>query len=341
MPKIYNRRQFIRAVLLGGGMLATGLAPVISPVQAAASVPVSRQTMLFMGTMVSISVAHADRGRAREAMAGAFALGQALEQHFTRFAEGSPLSELNASGRLDDAPPQLTALLERALSLHRSTHGAFDMTVLPLIRTLEAARQTGTRPDKQELRAALDLVGAEHLNISGQTLRLQRSGMGLTLDGIAKGHVAQAMSDYLSDAGCPDHLVDAGGDMVARGSKGAKPWRVAVQDPHKKAHYPQVLDMPTQGLALATSGVYEIVYDAAGRRSHLLNPSTGQGSDLAGISVAAPDGLMADGLATALAVMPPREALALADSLPGCSCCLIRRDGRLQTSSRWPGRALA
>ncbi|MBQ3060480.1 MAG: FAD:protein FMN transferase [Desulfovibrio sp.] len=341
MPNTYNRRQFMRAVLLGGGMLVTGLAPVLTPVQAAASVAVCRQTMLFMGTMVSISVAHTDTARAREAMARAFALGRALERHFTRFAEGSPLGVLNASGRLEDAPPQLTSLLDRALSLHRFTHGAFDMTVLPLIRTLETARQTGKQPDMQDLRAALDLVGAEHLHMSGQTLRLHRSGMGLTLDGIAKGHVAQAMSHCLTDAGCPDHLVDAGGDMVARGSKVSGPWRVAVEDPHKKGRYPQVLDMPAQGLALATSGVYEMVYDAAGRRSHLLNPSTGQGSDLAGVSVAAPDGSMADGLATALAVMPPREALALADSLPGCSCCLMRRDGRIQTSCRWPGRGLA
>ena len=55
MPNTYNRRQFMRAVLLGGGMLVTGLAPVLTPVQAAASVAVCRQTMLFMGTMVSIS----------------------------------------------------------------------------------------------------------------------------------------------------------------------------------------------------------------------------------------------------------------------------------------------
>ena len=56
------------------------------------------------------------------------------------------------------------------------------------------------------------------------------------------------------------------------------------------------------------------------------------------MTVTAPDGLTADALATALSVMPPREALSLADSLPGCACCLLRRDGLVQTSGRWRGR---
>ena len=38
----------------------------------------------------------------------------------------------------------------------------------------------------------------------------------------------------------------------------------------------------------------------------------------------------------ALAVL---EALTLADSLSGCACGLLRRDGRLQVSRRWPAEA--
>ena len=223
----------------------------------------------------------------------------------------------------------------------RLTGGAFDVTVLPLLRLLDAHRNpTGSlRLAEGELREALELVGAEHLEASGKALRFARSGMGLTLDGVAKGHIAEAMSRELAAAGCPDHLVDAGGDMVARGRKAPDaPWRVAVEDPQKRGEYPQVVELPAGG-AIATSGGYEVFYDAAQSHSHLVSPATGQSPALAGVTVTAPDGLMADALATALSVMPPREALALADALPGCACCLLRRDGLAQVSGRWQGRA--
>ena len=47
-------------------------------------------------------------------------------------------------------------------------------------------------------------------------------------------------------------------------------WRVAVEDPEKRGHYPQVLALYNQ--AIATSGGYEMHYDAEGRHHHLLDP---------------------------------------------------------------------
>ena len=49
--------------------------------------------------------------------------------------------------------------------------------------------------------------------------------------------------------------------------------------------------------------------------------------------------MQADALATGLSVLPAGEALTLADSLSGCACGLLRRDGRLQVSRRWPAEA--
>ena len=295
---------------------------------------------MFMGTMVSISVAQVEPGRAEEGMARAFALGRRMADVFTRFDASSPVGALNADGALSDAPPELNALLQRAMRVGRLTGGAFDVTVLPLLRLLDAHRNpTGSlRLAEGELRETLELVGAEHLEASGKALRFTRSGMGLTLDGIAKGHIAEAMSRELAAAGCPDHLVNAGGDMVARGRKAPDaPWRVAVEDPQKRGKYPQVVELPAGG-AIATSGGYEVFYDAAQSHSHLVSPATGQSPALASVTVTAPEGLMADALATALSVMPPREALALADALPGCACCLLRRDGLARVSGRWQGR---
>lgn len=346
----YSRRYFLRAAVLGGGALAAvSLAPALLPLAAQAGAggaestgltPLTR-TSLFMGTIVSISVANASSTQAEEGMGRAFAVGRQLADVFSRFDAASALSALNAAGCLADTPPALPALLERARRMSTMTKGAFDVTVLPLLRLFEERRnpQGVMRLEAAEIREALELVGADHIQCGAGRVSFARSGMGVTLDGIAKGHIAEIMSRELTAAGCPDHLVNAGGDIVTRGRKAADtPWRVAVEDPQKRGRFPQIVDLASGG-AMATSGGYEVFYDAAQTHNHLVSPATGQSPTLAGVTVTAPDGLTADALATALAVMPPREALKLADALPGCACCLLRKDGLMHVSARWPGQA--
>ena len=191
---------------------------------------------------------------------------------------------------------------------------------------------------ESDLREALALVDTDAVYAGRDGMRLGRQGMGLTLDGIAKGHIVDAMSAVLLRAGCENHLINAGGDILARGHKSqGVSWRVAVEDPEKRGHYPQVLELYNQ--AIATSGGYEVTYDAGGRHHHLLDPSTGRSPVLGSMSVLAATCMQADALATGLSVLPAGEALALADSLSGCACGLLRRDGRLQVSRRWPAEA--
>ncbi|WP_300718358.1 FAD:protein FMN transferase [uncultured Desulfovibrio sp.] len=342
MPKT-SRRDFLRWTLAGSGLLLTGAASVLPSVPARAmtraAAPV-QQTALFMGTMVSITVAGAPATQAHDAMDLAFAEGRRLEGLLTRHDGAAPLGVLNSQGSLRDVPPELRAVLQRAGGVSRLTGGAFDATVLPLVRLLES------RSDPQgelvlsagELRDALSLVDARAVHLDGSGLRLGKQGMGLTLDGIAKGHIVDAMSAVLLRAGCENHLINAGGDILARGHKApGLAWRVAVEDPQKRGHYPQVLELYNQ--AIATSGGYEMTYDARGRHHHLLDPGTGKSPELGSMSVLAPTCMQADALATALAVLPAQESLPLADSLSGCACGLLRRDGRLQVSRRWPARA--
>ena len=117
-----STRHFLRAALLSGGALtAATLTPALLPLAARAGgllpggAPAEplQQTSLFMGTMVSISVAQVEPGRAEEGMARAFALGRRMADVFTRFDASSPVGALNADGALSDAPPELNALLTR------------------------------------------------------------------------------------------------------------------------------------------------------------------------------------------------------------------------------------
>lgn len=157
--------------------------------------------------------------------------------------------------------------------------------------------------------------------------------MGITLDGIAKGYIADRVSAVLTSAGVKNHLVNAGGDIMASGHKSpGVPWRVAVQSPTGPAY---AGELSLSGKAIATSGSYEIYYDASRRHHHLINPASGFSPAVGSVSVVAGTAMEADTLATALSILPPTDALKLVQGLPGRECCILSPDGCIYTSPGW------
>ena len=161
-----------------------------------------------------------------------------------------------------------------------NAQGIYDVTVQPVIDLFRAHRNPSDELtlDDSELRAARALVGRRGLQVSGADLSFARSGMGITLDGIAKGYIADRVSAVLTSAGVKNHLVNAGGDIMASGHKSpGVPWRVAVQSPTGPAY---AGELSLSGKAIATSGSYEIYYDASRRHHHLINPASLRGKRL-------------------------------------------------------------
>ena len=216
-----------------------------------------------------------------------------------------------------------------------NAQGIYDVTVQPVIDLFRAHRNPSGELtlDDSELRAARALVGRRGLQVSGADLSFARSGMGITLDGIAKGYIADRVSAVLTSAGVKNHLVNAGGDIMASGHKSpGVPWRVAVQSPTGPAY---AGELSLSGKAIATSGSYEIYYDASRRHHHLINPVSGFSPAVGSVSVVAGTAMEADTLATALSILPPTDALKLVQGLPGRECCILSPGGCIYTSPGW------
>lgn len=323
---MFTRRFFLRCLTAAA---ATAL-PVSALARAAAPSPMT-ETRVMMGTFVTIKTSGVSDMQAADAMGRAFEHMSALEKTLTRFDNASPLGHLNAAGRIRDIPDSLLAVVQAAARMHKLTQGAFDPTVLSLLETLERSSKPLQEGKKRELS---ELVGMNHVDISGSGIRFSRSGMKMSLDGIAKGYIADEGARMLQAAGVGNFLINAGGDIVARGSKAGVPWRVAVENPekyHGKTAYPAVRDLNDQ--AMATSGIYENVLDEKGGLNHLVNPVTGRCATLPGASVVASTAMEADALATALCVMA--RPVSFMESLPQASCLLTLPEGRIRRSSRW------
>lgn len=326
---LLSRRAFLRAGALAGAALLCPLPALAHPL------PLTR-TRLLMGTLVGISVAPGgdpSSERLEAAIDAAFARMASLESILSRHDSASPLAELNRAGRLADAPPALCAVIDRAKRCHSLTSGAFDATVAPVLDVLRRAQNPKGRMelDPKALREAVCLVGDGALTRHGSTLALGRTGMSVTLDGIAKGYIVDAASRCLHEAGIHNHLINAGGDIVAQGHKApGSPWLVGIEAPDTRER--PLLTLPLAA-AIATSGRAHMYFDASREHHHIINPLTGASpARVHSVSVTAPSALEADALATALSVMAPHDALHLARSLPGVECAVILVDGTLLTS---------
>ncbi|WP_363259765.1 FAD:protein FMN transferase [Hamadaea sp.] len=146
--------------------------------------------------------------------------------------------------------------------------------------------------------------------------------------GYVKGWSVQVASDALAAAGAPNHCVNAGGDVYARGHAGSgQPWRVGIQHPWEKDQVAWVLELT--GTAVATSGTYE-------RGLHVIDPFTGRGADeLVSVTVVGADLATADAYATA-AVAMGHKGLAWLGALDGYESAAITADGHAYVSAGLP-----
>jgi thiamine biosynthesis lipoprotein len=165
-------------------------------------------------------------------------------------------------------------------------------------------------------------------------VRFEKDGMGVTLDGIAKGHIVDCASRVLSGHGVRDHLINAGGDIRAAGRPSDRPaWRIAVQDPEKRRNYPAVIEL-NDG-AVATSGDYEVYYDREKLFHHVIDPRTGSSPHSASsVSVVSTSVMEADALSTAVFVLAPNDGIRLIDSIDRAEC-LVLGDDRSYQSKGW------
>jgi FAD:protein FMN transferase len=339
-----DRRSFLKL----SGLLGLGTATAILVPSAAEAVRFNKQMMkvskrrLAMGTFVSMTLLHSSKDHAEEAMEQAFQEIDRLSGILSRYDRTSAVAFLNKEGYARDLPPEVIQVVSSALQYHKLTGGAFDITVKPVVDLFQQklGGEKKTRPTERELKDLLRLVDAGKVELLDRSVHFKESGMGITLDGIAKGFIVDRASELLTSRGIENHLIDAGGDIRTRGKKeGEKPWTVAIQDPMKRSQYPDAVRMKDG--AIATSGNYEIYFDEEKMFHHIVSPKTGLSPHLASsVSVMAETTMKADALSTGVFVLGPGEGTDFINTLPSCECLVISRNGAQSKSRGWKSAAI-
>lgn len=245
--------------------------------------------------------------------------------------------------------PETIGLLEIARQVGELSDGAFDVTVGPLVQAwgFGPAGPPPRTPSAETLAELRARVGHNLLAVDAEsgTVTKIRADVACDLSALAPGWAADRIGIALAALGYQHFIVDIGGEVVSRGRRvdGTR-WRVAVESPGGGRD--KVLVLALENTAVATSGDYRnaFVDDGGIRRSHLIDPRTGEPAThgLASVTVVHPEGVWADALATALLVMGPEPASALAERL-GLAVRLVVRgeDGAYTATATAAFEALA
>lgn len=273
-----------------------------------------------MGTMFDIIVYHASPGGAERAVERAMAEIARLDRVMSHFNAESDLSKLVREGRpgLVRVDPDLFAVLQESLALSRRSGGAFDVTIGPVLRAWNKAREDGREPSAREILEARRCVGYGKIEARPpDRIRLLSDCLEIDLGGIGKGYAVDRAMHILAASGIERAIVNAGSSSIA--ARGAPPdgagWPVTLggQAPGGRTIW-------LENASISTSQ----------QNGEILDPSTGAPADKDGtVSVVAPTATMSDALSTTLLVLSRDAGKKLIEELAGVSAFWIAPDGKL------------
>ncbi len=217
--------------------------------------------------------------------------------------------QLNQKGSVE-ADAEVLALAKQSLELCRETDGALDLTVYPIVEEWGFISKAYHIPSQERLSELLPLVDFRRVVCGESALRVE-NGMKLDFGAVAKGYAADLTVESLREQGINSAICNFGGTVAAYGKKpGGSAWKVGIADPENSAAFMGYVTCSDK--IIATSGSYERYFEGEDGKiySHIINPKTGYPVDngIASVSIISENGVLSDGLSTALFVMGKEKA---------------------------------
>ena len=278
--------------------------------------------------------------------AGIDSIFYVVNKSLSTYLPDSDISQINRGDSTLVVDQHFKAVFNKANILWYKTQGLFDPTVGAWVNAY------GFGPEKplKEISTAqrdslMQVTGWARIQLKDGRIVKDNPAIYIDFNAIAKGYTVDLVAHYLSSLGSENHLVEIGGEVVAKGlspTSGAL-WKVGIDNPQQQEERSLQTVLSLDNQALATSGNYRKyrVDEKTGQKYvHSINPLNGKPvrSKVLSASVKAPDCMTADAYATSLMVMSFEQGKALIEADPSLSAYWILAKGagtQEVTSSRW------
>ena len=234
-------------------------------------------------------------------------------------------------------------VIKEAVHTSEISDGTFDITFHTLHGLWKFDEDLDPHPPaERDLKERLSFVGYRNIKLddSAKTVMLTKSKTQIGLGGIAKGYAVDMAAEVLKKAGLTSFFVQAGGDLLAHGTKpDGSEWQAGIRDPRgPESKY--FAKLPLTDHAFSTAGDYERAYVVGGKRyHHIIDPRTGHpASACRSVTIWAPTALLADEIDDAVFILGPERGMRLVESIEGVGAVIVDAHNNVGISKRLQGK---
>ena len=270
-----------------------------------------------------------------------------FENKFSRTIETSEIARINSAG---GAPVTVSndtlELIRQGIYYGDLSDGAFDITIGAVSRLWDFKDENPSVPMADAVTEALSHVNYKNIIISGNTVTLKDPKAAIDVGGIAKGYIADKVTQFLEAAGVRSAIVDLGGNIVAIGGKAealinaeGEPiaFKIGIKDP-QSASGGLIGTIPAADKTVVTSGTYERYFVADGKKyHHILNSKSGMptDTDVLSVTIISEKGHSADcdALSTGCLALGVEKGMSLVQSIEDTEAIFVDTDGQIHLTS--------
>ncbi len=241
--------------------------------------PLYQEQGYVFGTLVEVSIYGAPEAEAKQAVSAVMQEFQRLHTmlHAWQTSELSDLNAAIAKGESAAVSDEMVAILKDATLISRQSHGMFNPAIGGLVG-LWGFHADEFKPVQPEEKDIAKWVAANpqmsDLSVVRGRVESKNPAVQIDLGGYAKGYALDRAAALLRKRGIRNALINIGGNVMALGKHGDRPWRVGIQHPRKSGALAS-LEL-RDGEAIGTSGDYQRYFMLGEvRYCHLINPHTG------------------------------------------------------------------
>lgn len=284
---------------------------------------------LVFGTMYKIT--YQSKENLKEEIEAAL---QEVDNSLSPFNKQSVITHINNNTDMHtDSLFNFVFKLSKRIS--KETHGAFDITVAPLVNAWGFGFKSGSGVDSLTIDSLRKLVGFEKVSLDAaeQTVIKKDPRIMLDCSAIAKGFGVDCVARLFDSKGIRNYMIDIGGEVVTRGeSPRMEKWRIGINKPVDDSlavnqELQTVLQITNVGMA--TSGNYRNFYYKDGKKyAHTIDPRTGYPvqHNILSATVVARDCATADAYATSFMVLGLDSAKSICAAHPELDAYFIYSD---------------
>ncbi|MBE6033584.1 MAG: FAD:protein FMN transferase [Clostridiales bacterium] len=314
--------------------------------------PISDTQYDLLNTTCTITIYDMKETDAQPIIDEAFELCKEYEKKLSKTIEGSDVYKINHNnGQPVSVSEPTNFLIQKGTYYGALSKGRFDITVGRLSNLWNFSGDNPTVPSQEAIQDAVRSIDYTKIHIEEKSktdnkpqkdlvsnVWIDNPKAEIDLGGIAKGYIADRVSDFLVEKGAKSAIVNLGGNIVAIGSKpDGSPWNIGVEKPFSDRS--EILGaVEVKNKTVVTSGIYERMFEENGvLYHHILDITTGYPaeSDVEAVTLVADFGksVDCDALSTICLMLGIQEGAKLIESIDGVEACFVDKSGNIIATS--------